>query len=133
MPELDVLGLDNVLLAVGDFGRARDFYAGQVGLPVKFEFEQFGLIGFRRGRRNRAFWRELRTWASGRPRRTLRASGSRSPTPARRPRAFSSQGSSRSPNRARSTPAGSSNSPIPGANVFGLTDYVKQPERGRSR
>jgi catechol 2,3-dioxygenase-like lactoylglutathione lyase family enzyme len=46
---LEVLGLDNVLLAVGDFDAALDFYAGSLGLPVKFQIPNLGVACFRLG------------------------------------------------------------------------------------
>jgi len=46
---LDVLGVDNVLVAVGDFELALDFYEGTLGLPVKFQIPSLGVAGFRLG------------------------------------------------------------------------------------
>ena len=46
---LEILGVDNILLAVGDFARAREFYGGKLGLPVKFEFGPLGIAGYRLG------------------------------------------------------------------------------------
>ncbi len=46
---LEVLGVDNVLLAVGDFEVALDFYAGSLGLPVKFQLPNLGVACFRLG------------------------------------------------------------------------------------
>ncbi len=46
---LDVLGVDNVLLAVGDLDAALDFYAGALGLPVKFQIDALGVACFRLG------------------------------------------------------------------------------------
>lgn len=46
---LDVLGVDNVLIAVGDFEVALDFYAGTLGLPIKFQIPSLGVACFRLG------------------------------------------------------------------------------------
>jgi predicted enzyme related to lactoylglutathione lyase len=46
---LDVLGVDNVLIAVGDFEVALDFYEGTLGLPVKFQVPSLGVAAFRLG------------------------------------------------------------------------------------
>ena len=47
--EITVLGLDNVLLDVGDLEVAKGFYAGRLGLGVKFDFPDAGVVGFRLG------------------------------------------------------------------------------------
>jgi catechol 2,3-dioxygenase-like lactoylglutathione lyase family enzyme len=49
MSEITVLGLDNVLLDVGDLEVAKGFYAGRLGLGVKFDFPDAGVVGFRLG------------------------------------------------------------------------------------
>jgi len=41
-----VLGVDNVLFAVGDLDAARRFYGEVLGLPVKFDFTEHGIVGF---------------------------------------------------------------------------------------
>ena len=46
---LDILGVDNVLVAVGDFEVALDFYAGTLGLPLKFQIPTLGVACFRLG------------------------------------------------------------------------------------
>ena len=46
---LEVLGVDNVLVAVGDFEVAVDFYAGSLGLPVRFQLPHLGIACFRLG------------------------------------------------------------------------------------
>ncbi|WP_084965550.1 VOC family protein [Thermoactinospora rubra] len=39
-----VLGVDNVLIAVGDLGEAVRFYAGHLGLPVRMRVEEAGIV-----------------------------------------------------------------------------------------
>jgi predicted enzyme related to lactoylglutathione lyase len=46
---INVLGVDNVLLDVGDLEVARGFYGGRLGLGVKFDFPEAGVVGFRLG------------------------------------------------------------------------------------
>ena len=46
---LDVLGVDNVFFAVGDFEVALDFYSGALGLPIKFQIPSLGVACFRLG------------------------------------------------------------------------------------
>ena len=48
MSDITVLGLDNVLLDVGDLEVAKGF-AGRLGLGVKFDFPDAGVVGFRLG------------------------------------------------------------------------------------
>jgi hypothetical protein len=47
--EITVLGPDNVLLDVGDLEAAKGFYGGRLGLGVKFDFPDAGVVGFRLG------------------------------------------------------------------------------------
>ena len=56
MGDVTVLGLDNVLLDVGDLEVAKGFYAGRLGLGVKFDFPDAGVVGFRLGLRRRPAW-----------------------------------------------------------------------------
>jgi predicted enzyme related to lactoylglutathione lyase len=49
MNGIGVLGVDNVLVEVGDLERARRFYGELLGLPEKFAFPQIGLVCFRLG------------------------------------------------------------------------------------
>ena len=41
-----ILGMDNVLVPVGDLGAAKEFYAGALGLKVKFELADHGIALF---------------------------------------------------------------------------------------
>ena len=49
MSALEVLGVDNVLLAVGDLETALEFYGRKLGLPLKFQVPGMGIAGFRLG------------------------------------------------------------------------------------
>jgi len=46
---MKILGIDNVLLAVGDLDKALEFYHQSLGLPVKFEVPQIGIAAFKLG------------------------------------------------------------------------------------
>jgi predicted enzyme related to lactoylglutathione lyase len=46
---IQVLGVDNILLSVGDLNEAQRFYGEQLGLPLKFSFEAAGIAGYRLG------------------------------------------------------------------------------------
>jgi len=43
---ISILGVDNVILAVGDLREARRFYEGVLGLRVKFSDDEHGILGF---------------------------------------------------------------------------------------
>ncbi len=46
---IDIRGIDNVLLPVGDLDEAVRFYAGALGLPLVFRFDGPGIALFRLG------------------------------------------------------------------------------------
>ena len=127
----EILGVDNVLFAAGDFARAREFYAGRLGLEVKFEFEQVGLIGFRLGPEEPGLLVRVqdvpecaaeptsaRLWLEV---ADARAAGARLIESGLEP-----LGEAREINTGWVIEFAD-----PWGNVVGLTDYVKQPERGR--
>jgi len=49
MAGIRVLGIDNIMLGVGDLEQARLFYEGVLGLPIKFAFPQAGIVGYHLG------------------------------------------------------------------------------------
>ncbi|WP_433599192.1 VOC family protein [Nocardia sp. CA-135953] len=49
MVAVKVLGIDNVLVPVGDLGLARDFYETKLGLSVKFVLADHGIALFKVG------------------------------------------------------------------------------------
>jgi len=49
MAQISILGLDNVLFAVGDLARARAFYEDRLGLKVKFAAPDHGIVGYALG------------------------------------------------------------------------------------
>ncbi|MBV9355253.1 MAG: VOC family protein [Chloroflexi bacterium] len=46
---LALLGVDNILFAVGDLERALAFYRDQLGLPITFAVPEVGVVGLRLG------------------------------------------------------------------------------------
>jgi predicted enzyme related to lactoylglutathione lyase len=46
---IQVLGVDNIMFAVGDLAQARAFYETRLGLPIKFIVAQFGIVAYRLG------------------------------------------------------------------------------------
>jgi predicted enzyme related to lactoylglutathione lyase len=49
MALISILGVDNVLFAVGDLARARAFYEDRLGLQVKFAAPEHGIVGYALG------------------------------------------------------------------------------------
>lgn len=130
---IGILGVDNFLFAAGDFGRARDFYANRLGLEVRFEFEQIGLLGFRLGAEEPGLLVRVQEV----PERAPDAASARLWLEVPDARAAGAQlidaglepvGEAREINTGWVIEFAD-----PWGNVVGLTDYVKQPERGRPR
>jgi catechol 2,3-dioxygenase-like lactoylglutathione lyase family enzyme len=46
---MDILGVDNVLFAVGDVLQARHFYTDVLGLAEGFSFPEAGIVGYKLG------------------------------------------------------------------------------------
>jgi predicted enzyme related to lactoylglutathione lyase len=128
--ELDVLGIDNIMLAVGDLDQARAFYETTLGLPVKFAVPQAGIIGYRLGQEEPGLMIRVQPLP---------------PSPARdTPRIWLEVGDARAAAAAlRHHGARLLAEPMeivtgwavevadPWGNVLGLTDYVKDPAKGR--
>jgi predicted enzyme related to lactoylglutathione lyase len=49
MAQISILGVDNVLFAVGDLATARAFYEDRLGLKVKFAAPEHGIVGYALG------------------------------------------------------------------------------------
>jgi len=128
--EIGVLGVDNVLLEVGDLEVARSFYGGKLGLGVKFDFPEAGIIGFRLGDEE--------------PGLVVRAAGVGPAPPRPSPTVWLEVADARA---AAAALAAAGVAPLgeprelrtgwlvevadPWGNLVGLTDYVNAPERAR--
>jgi predicted enzyme related to lactoylglutathione lyase len=121
---MKVLGVDNVLLGVPDLAHARRFYTDLLGLKVRFEVAEAGIILFAIGDEE--------------PGLLVRAGDSRPPrlwleVPDARAAAEELQSVGLTP----LAPAfevftgWTVELADPAGNVVGLTDYVKQPSRAR--
>ncbi len=123
MSELEILGVDNALFGVGDFEAGRRFYAETLGLPVKFEVAQLGLAGFRLGPEEpgliiRAQPAPQRLWLEVRDARAAAAALEGRGVILRNPPFEVATG-------------WTVEFADPWGNVIGLTDYSKDPARGR--
>ncbi len=132
MTGIEVLGVDNIMLGVGDLEQARLFYEGVLGLPVKFAFPQAGIVGYRLGPEE--------------PGLLLRAGAVEAATARETPRVWLEVPDAREAatalRGAGATVVGDVRELRTGwvvevadawGNVLGLTDYVKEPARGRLR
>jgi len=128
---IHVLGVDNILLAVGDFAEARAFYESQLGLPVKFVVEEVGIVAYRLGSEEPGLFLRAQTIVPTPPRET--------------PRLWLEVADARAAAQALVTngvPLLSEPWEVatgwvvecadPWGNVIGLTDYVKAPQKARS-
>jgi predicted enzyme related to lactoylglutathione lyase len=128
--ELEVLGVDNIMLAVGDLDQARTFYEATLGLPVKFAVPQAGIVGYRLGDEEPGLMIRLQAMPPSRARVT--------------PRVWLEVKDARAAaNALRGKGAALLSEPMeiltgwaveladPWGNVLGLTDYVKDPAKGR--
>lgn len=128
--EVNVLGVDNLTVDVGDLEMARDFYHGVLKLPVQFEFFDAGLIGFRIGQEQ--------------PGLIVRAANVRTSAPKASPQLWLEVVDARAAVTALITagvnPLGPprelqtgwvAEAADPWGNVIGLTDYVKAPHHAR--
>jgi predicted enzyme related to lactoylglutathione lyase len=131
MSELEVLGVDNIMLAVGDLEQARAFYETTLGLPVKFAVPQAGIVGYRLGDEEPGLMIRVQAMPPSPPRDT--------------PRVWLEVKDARvAANALRGKGARLLSEPMeivtgwaveladPWGNVLGLTDYVKDPGKGRN-
>lgn len=128
--QIQVLGVDNVTIDVGDLSLARSFYNGFLNLPVQFEFLDAGLIGFRIGYEQPGLIVRAANVPTGPPRPSpqlwlevtdVRAAVTALVTAGVNPLA---------PPRELQT-GWVAEVADPWGNVIGLTDYVKAPHHGR--
>ena len=116
---IEVLGIDNVLHAVGDLEGAKRFYAGQLGLTLKFEVAEAGIALYRLGTEEPGLL--LRRQEPAPPRVWLEVPDAQA-------------AASQLRGQAREVQTGwVVEVTDPWGNVIGLTDYAKRPELGRRR
>jgi len=110
---ISILGVDNVILAVGDLREARSFYEGVLGLRVKFADDEHGILGFAIGEEEPGLVIRAQTIEKCEPRQTprvwLEVPDARAAAPRSRP-----WGSRSSGRRSMSARAGPSSSRIRG-------------------
>jgi catechol 2,3-dioxygenase-like lactoylglutathione lyase family enzyme len=122
---IDIKGIDNVLVPVGDLDEAVEFYAGKLGLPVVFRLDGPGIVLFRLGaeppgllvRRDE----HAGTATGPAPRLWLEVADARrvAETLAETPFAVATGWTVEVSD--------------PWGNIIGFTDYTTMPERGRAR
>lgn len=127
---LDILGVDNVLLAVGDLETALDFYAGGLGLRLKFQLPELGIACFRLGAEEPGLLlRAAAVHAQGprdTPRIWLEVRDARAAGAELRERGLAPLGEPFEVGTGWTVEVAD-----PWGNVVGLTDYTKDPARAR--
>jgi predicted enzyme related to lactoylglutathione lyase len=130
MAELEVLGVDNIMLAVGDLAQARDFYETTLGLPVKFAVPQAGVVGYRLGPEEPGLMIRVQGLGPSPPRDTpriwLEVADARAAASALRAKGARILGEPMEIVTGWAVELAD-----PWGNVLGLTDYLKDPAKGR--
>jgi len=130
MADLDVLGVDNIMLAVGDLVQARRFYESTLGLPVKFAVPQAGVVGYRLGGEEPGLMIRVQALPPSPPRDTprvwLEVRDARAAAAALRAKGVRILGEPMEILTGWAVELAD-----PWGNVLGLTDYLKDPARGR--
>jgi len=130
LSELEVLGVDNIMLAVGDLGQARAFYESTLGLPVKFAVPQAGVVGYRLGPEEPGLMIRVQSLPPSPPRDTprvwLEVRDARVAAAALREKGARILGEPMEILTGWAVELAD-----PWGNVLGLTDYVKDPAKGR--
>jgi predicted enzyme related to lactoylglutathione lyase len=127
---ISILGVDNVILAVGDLDEARSFYEGVLGLRVKFADDEHGIVGFAIGEEE--------------PGLVIRSHSIEECPPRQTPRVWLEVPDAREAASALASAGQSLVAPPfhvgtgwtveladPWGNVIGLTDYVSMPSMAR--
>jgi catechol 2,3-dioxygenase-like lactoylglutathione lyase family enzyme len=128
---IHVLGIDNVMISVGDLHQARQFYEDRLGLPLKFLVDDYGIAGYRLGTEEPGLVLKVAdippTSARVTPRLWLEVADARAVA-----------------QRLREQDIPLLHEPFevatgwtvecadPWGNVLGFTDYIKDPAKGRS-
>lgn len=129
---MEIVGLDSVLLAVGDLDVARRFYGDHLSLPMRFELRDLGVPAFGLGRGRPALVVRRREVAEHPPRDTprvwLEVPDARAAASELRAAGVPSVGEPFEVQTGWTVEVAD-----PWGNVIGLTDYVKRPDLGRAQ
>lgn len=118
-----IIGIDNYFLPAADLEQSRQFYAGVLGLPLKFDFSDRGLLAFRAGDGEPAIiLKDSRRYPDARPALMLQVADVRQVC-----RELEQQGVvlSKPPYRIKTGWAAELHDPS--GNAIGLTDYLTEP------
>jgi predicted enzyme related to lactoylglutathione lyase len=130
MGQISILGLDNVLFAVGDLATARAFYEGHLGLKVKFAAPEHGIVGYALGNEEPGLVVRQEALSDSRPRATpkvwLEVRDARAAAAI-----LASAGVVALANPFEIPTGWTVEIADPWGNVVGLTDYVKAPTMAR--
>lgn len=121
---MKVLGLDNVLIAVGDRDAAARFYRDGLGLAVKFEFADAGVAGFAIGDEEPGL--VVRSGPAQPPRFWLEVADTRAAAAE-----LSAKGIEPLRPSFEVFTGWTVEYADPWGNIVGLTDYLKAPQRAR--
>lgn len=129
---MEIVGLDSILLAVGDLEEARRFYGDRLSLPVRFELPDLEVAAFGLGQGRPALVVKRRELAEHPPRETprvwLEVPDARAAASELRAGGVRSVGDPFEVQTGWTVEVAD-----PWGNVIGLTDYAKRPELGRYR
>ena len=125
---MEILGVDNVMFAVGDALLARRFYTDVLGLTEAFAFPEAGIVGYQLGNEEPGLVIRLDPdLQPGPPRVSPRLWLEVPGRPRRRGHCCASGAASRSSRRASCVPAMSSRSPTRGATWWGSPTTPSRP------
>ena len=127
---LDILGVDNIMLAVGDFAGARAFYEERLGLPVKFVVEEAGVIAYRIGQEEPGLLLRVQDIAPSMPRDKTRV-WLEVPDARAAARVLVDRGVLLLREHWEAATGWVVEVADPWGNVIGLTDYAKAPAKAR--
>ena len=125
-----MLGVDNIMLAVGNLDQARTFYETTLGLPVTFAVPHAGVVAYRLGPEEPGLMIRVQAMPPSPPRETprvwLEVKDARAAAAALRERGAHVLGQPMEILTGWAVEVAD-----PWGNVLGLTDYVKDPAKGR--
>jgi predicted enzyme related to lactoylglutathione lyase len=128
---IQILGVDNILFAIGNFAEARAFYESQLGLPVKFALAEAGIIAYRLGFEEPGLLLRLQSIKPNSPRETPRVWLEVADARVAAQDLVANGVSLLSEPREVAT-GWVVECADPWGNIIGLTDYLKAPQKARS-